>query len=174
MRIQLVHIKAVTEGEHVGTLQCLNGFIRKRIMEHLEKLEGVQNVRRVAWDIVYFETKDGIKAQDVLDAVHVVVPIFAAEMGIYPRWLVRNFWILWAITFGTCHILDTIEYYMDGGTPIISGPWLAGLVIVCVALINYAFQRRRYEYRAAFIRRQCVAQLEKHLNTQKQGGPCDV
>ena len=80
MRIQLVHIKAVTEGEHVGTLQCLNGFIRKRIMEHLEKLEGVQNVRRVAWDIVYFETKDGIKAQDVLDDTN-STPVLSEENG---------------------------------------------------------------------------------------------
>jgi len=40
MRVELVHIKAATAGERIGTLQCLNGFIRKRIMEHLEKLEG--------------------------------------------------------------------------------------------------------------------------------------
>lgn len=170
MRIQLVHIKAATEGEHVGTLQCLNCFLRKRIMEHLEKLEGIQNVRRISWDIVYFETRDGTKAQDVLDAVHVVLPIFMAEMDIYPGWLIRNFWILWAIAFGTCHILDTIEYYMDGGTSIISGHWLAGLVIVGVSLINYAFQRRRYEYRTAFIRRQCVAQIEKHLKKEAGNG----
>lgn len=170
MRIRLVHIKAGTEGEHVGTLQCLNGFIRKRIMAHLEKLEGVQNVKRIAWDIVYFETKEGIKAQDVLDGVRVVLPIFAAEMDVYPGWLIRNFWILWAIAFGICHILDTIEYYMDGGTAIISGHWLAGLGVVGVSLIGYTFQRRGYEYRAAFIRKQCMEQLKEHLKKEAGNG----
>ena len=115
MQIQLVHIKAATAGERIGTLQCLNGFIRKRIMEHLEKLEGVQNVKRIAWDIVYFETKDGFKAEDVLEAVHMIVPVFAAEMNFRPKWLIRNFWLLWGIAFGICHLLDTVEYYLDGG-----------------------------------------------------------
>ena len=168
MRIQLVHIKAATEGDHVGTLQCLNGFIRKRIMEHLGKLEGVQNVKRIAWDIVYFETKDGIKAQDVLEAVHVVLPVFAAEMDIYPGWLIRNFWILWAIAFGTCHLLDTVEYYLDGGTSIITGHWLAGLSVVGISLANYVFQRRRYEFRAEFVRKQCAEQLKKHLEKEAE------
>lgn len=163
MRFQLVHVKAVTEGDHVGTLQCLNGFIRKRIMEHLGKLEGVQNVKHIAWNIVYFETKDGIKAQNVLEAVHVALPIFAAEMDIYPSWLIRNFWILWAIAFGTCHLLDTVEYYLDGGTSIITGHWLAGLAVVGISLATYMFQRKRYECRAEFVRKQYVAQLKKHL-----------
>lgn len=170
MRIQLVHIKAATEGDHVGTLQCLNGFIRKRIMEHLGKLEGVQNVKRIAWDIVYFETKDGIKAQDILEAVHVVLPIFAAEMDVYPSWLIRNFWILWAIAFGICHLLDTVEYYLDGGTSIITGHWLAGLAVVGISLANYVFQRKRYEYRAEFIRKQCAAQLKEHLKKEAENG----
>lgn len=170
MRIQLVHVKAATEGDHVGTLQCLNGFIRKRIMEHLGKLEGVQNVKRIAWDIVYFETKDGVKAQNVLEAVHVVLPIFAAEMDIYPSWLIRNFWILWAIEFGICHLLDTIEYYLDGGTSIITGHWLAGLAVVGISLANYVFQRRRYEWRAEFVRKQCAAQLKKHLEKEAGNG----
>lgn len=163
MRFQLVHVKAATEGDHVGTLQCLNGFIRKRIMEHLGKLEGVQNVKHIAWNIVYFETKDGIKAQNVLEAVHVVLPIFAAEMAIYPSWLIRNFWILYAIAFGTCHLLNTVEYYLDGGTSIITGHWLAGLAVVGISLANYMFQRKRYECRAEFVRKQYVAQLKKHL-----------
>lgn len=170
MRIQLIHVKVATEGEHVGSLQCLNGFIRTRIMEHLEKLESVQNVKRLTWDIVYFETKDGVKAQNVLEAVHAVLPIFAAEMAVYPSWLIRNFWILWGIAFGICHILDTIEYYMDGGTSIISGHWLAGLFVVGVSLINYTFQRRRYEQRAASICEECVAQLKKHLEKEAENG----
>ena len=170
MRIQLVHVKAATEGDHVGTLQCLNGFIRKRIMEHLGKLEGVQNVKRIAWDIVYFETKDDIKAQNILEAVHVVLPIFAAEMDIYPSWLIRNFWILWAIALGICHLLDTIEYYLDGGTSIITGHWLAGLAVVGISLASYVFQRRRYEWRAEFVRKQCAEQLKKHLEKEAENG----
>ena len=166
MRIQVVHVKAATEGDHVGTLQCLNGFIRKRIMEHLEKLEGVQNVKRIAWDIVYFETKDGFKAEDVLEAVHMIVPVFAAEMNFRPKWLIRNFWLLWGITFGICHLLDTVEYYLDGGTSIITGHWLAGLVVVGISLWNYSFQRRHYERREAFIREQCVEQLKEHLKKE--------
>ncbi len=166
MHIQLVHIKAATAGEHIGTLQCLNGFVRKRIMEHLEKLEGVQNVKRIAWDIVYFETKDGFKAEDVLEAVHMIVPIFAAEMNFRPKWLIRNFWLLWGIAFGICHLLDTVEYYLDGGTSIITGHWLAGLVVVGISLWNYSFQRRHYERREAFIREQCVEQLKEHLKKE--------
>ena len=170
MRFQLVHVKAATEGDHVGTLQCLNGFIRKRIMEHLGKLEGVQNVKHIAWNIVYFETKDGIKAQNVLEAVHVVLPIFAAEMDIYPSWLIRNFWILWAIALGICHLLDTVEYYLDGGTSIITGHWLAGLAVVGISLVNYVFQRRRYELRAEFVRKEYTEQLKKVLEKEAGNG----
>jgi len=170
MRVELVHIKAATAGERIGTLQCLNGFIRKRIMAHLEKLEGVQNVKRIAWGIVYFETKDGFKAEDVLEAVHTIVPVFAAEMNFRPKWLIRNFWLLWGITFGICHLLDTVEYYLDGGTSIITGHWLAGLVVVGISLWNYSFQRRYYERRGAFIREQCVEQLKEHLKKEAENG----
>lgn len=169
MRTQLVHVKVTTEGDRIGSLQCLNGFIRKRIMEHLEKLEGVQTVKHL-WGTVFFETKDGVKAKDVLEAVHVVLPIFAAEMNFRPKWLVRNFWLLWGITFGICHMLDTVEYYLDGGTSIITGHWLAGLVIVGISLANYVFQRKRYEYRAAIIREQCVEQLKEHLKKEAENG----
>ena len=69
-----------------------------------------------------------------------VLPIFAAEMAIYPSWLIRNFWILYAIAFGTCHLLNTVEYYLDGGTSIITGHWLAGLAVVGISLANYVLK----------------------------------
>ena len=170
MKMQFIPVKAVTAGERVGSIQCTNRFLRMRMMEHLRALNGVHDVKRIAWDIIYFETDEGLNSKDVLKAVHAVLPVFVAEMDLRPKWLIRNFWLLWGITFGICHILDTIEYYMDGGMSIISGHWLAGLFVVGVSLINYAFQRRYYERREAIIREQCVAQLKKHLEKEAKNG----
>lgn len=170
MKMQFIPVKAVTAGERIGSIQCTQRFLRKRTMEHLRALNGVHNVRRIAWDIIYFETDEGIKAEDVLEAVHAVLPVFAAEMGLRPKWLIRNVWLLWGITFGICHLLDTVEYYLDGGTSIITGHWLAGLVVVGISLWNYSSQRRHCERREAFIREQCAGQLREHLKKEAASG----
>lgn len=164
MKMEFIPVKAVTAGEHIGSLQCTNRFLRTRMMEHLRALKGVHGVRRIAWDIIYFETDDGVNANDVLEAVHVVLPAFAAEMNIRPGWFVRNFWLLWGIAFGTCHLLDTVEYYLDGGTSLITGHWLAGLTIVGISLWNYSFQRRHYERRAEIVRTQCAEQIKEQMS----------
>lgn len=170
MKMQFIPVKAVTAGERIGSIQCTHRFLRTRMMEHLRALNGVHDVKRIAWDIIYFETDEGINAKDVLEAVHTVLPVFAAEMDLRPKWLIRNFWLLWGIAFGICHLLDTVEYYLDGGTSIITGHWLAGLVVVGISLWNYSFQRRHYEHREAFIREQCVEQLKEHLKKEAENG----
>ena len=163
MKVRFIPIKAVTAGERVGSLQCTNSFLRMRVMEHLRELNGVHDVKRIAWDIIYFETDEGIKARDVLEAVHMVMPVFAAEMDFRRPWLIRNFWLLWAAAFGICHFTDMADAFISGDIWQIPRSWLAGLLIIAISFVNHCHFRWRHERDMVHIRQECVSRVKEYL-----------
>ena len=162
MKIRLTTIKAVKIDSRHCTLVCGNRFLRKRILEHLQKMDGVVDAQ-IAHGAVYMEVAEGISMDSVLTSVHMALPVFAGELGLLPPWPLRNFCLLWGLLLDTYLFVSGIHAYFDGRVTHVALTWICGLAVAVISMGNHQRARAALELRLAAFREACAGEMAREF-----------
>ena len=126
-----------------GVIQCGNSYVHSRFYESARKISFVTKVQRKG-DVITFETASKDDTCRALDALYALLPLFCHEYVLRPKWLRRNFWIMWALALAVASLLDICLHYVTGdGFKVGCFPW--DFFGIGVAMINYSLSRQLWE-----------------------------
>lgn len=96
--MEILPVTMYLEHPATGVIQCGNSYVHSRFYESARKISFVTKVQRQG-DTIIFETASKDDTCKALDALYALLPLFCHEYVMRPKWLRRNFWIMWGIVF---------------------------------------------------------------------------
>ncbi len=159
------------EDPRIGAIVCSVPYIRRRVLDYLRRYPEVEKCGRVSLlgHVIYFRVKEGLAAADTAYKIHITFPMFIAEDAFRRPWIRRNFWLLWGAVLCLLHLLDTVDYLIEGSGSSGAFSWGFGLFIAAISLLNYTIGIRRENVLLAYVRERCIEEIK--IRFTKEAAP---
>lgn len=150
------------EDPRIGAIVCSVPYIRRRVLDYLRQYPEVEKCGRVSLlgSVIYFRVKEGLAAANTAYKIHITFPMFIAEDAFRRSWIRRNFWLLWGAVLCLLHLLDTVDYLIEGSGSSGAFSWGFGLFIAAISLMNYTIGIRRENELLAYVRERCIKEIK--------------
>lgn len=125
-------------------VRCTERHVLERLLAYLKTNPDVADTSPYG-DAIYIRMDSRAAYLRVRDLIHKgVAPLFMAEAAVLPGPFMRHFWIIWACVGAWVNIGCVLRHLADG-TGGALGPYIAGLLVVLVALLNQHIMVKRAE-----------------------------
>lgn len=125
-------------------VKCNNPYVLQALREYVESSK-IAKVTKSNKKLFWFHTENRADACQIIEELVTASKTAIEEAPYYQPWIVRNFWLIWALLWGIWDFGNEIVFMLQGDFAKMSLWGITGVFVVLISIKNYWNNKKHIE-----------------------------